>query len=315
MNPPRLEYSIIIPTHNRADRLRRCLDSIATLDFPQDRFEVIVVDDGGSDALEELLALYRAKLQISLFKQNHLGPAAARNLGAANASGTYLAFVDDDCRANPDWLSQLSAAFSQSPDAAIGGMTVNALEQNIYSTASQMLILFLCNYFNRDPREARFATSSNLSFPAERFREIGGFSAEFQTAGGEDRELCDRWRNHGFAIHYSTSVVVRHFHALTLRQFWRQHWIYGIGGHRFHRIRERQGQGPIRVEPIQFYTGILKFPFGKVPIPRAEAISALLALSQIANAAGFAREKFRGGRAMALAGAKAIEPRAISSER
>ncbi len=291
-----IRYSIIIPTRNRPHQISACLDAIAQLRFPVESFEAIVVDDGGSVALDAYVDAYRPRFQVSLIRQEQLGPAAARNLGAARARGTYLVFSDDDCRPQPDWLSRLSTDISESPEAAIGGLTVNGLPENVYSTASQMLIQFLCEYFNRDPADARFVTSSNLTFPAGRFRSLGGFSTEFAFAGGEDRELCDRWRHHGFAMRYGQDVRVAHFHALTFARYWRQHWTYGRGAFRFHRLRRIRTVEPMKIEPLEFYLGILRFPFGKTSVPRALAISGLLGISQVANAAGFAWEKMRSRR-------------------
>ncbi len=293
MIAPRIDFSIIIPTRNRTKDLLNCLERIAQLEYPPDRFEVIVVDDGGSVALDELLTRFRQRLAVSLFLQPHLGPASARNLGASHACGKYLVFTDDDCWPDPAWLSRLQAVFSESPDIAVGGLTVNALEGNIYSEASQMLILFLCGYFNRDPDDSVFLTSSNLSFPTERFRQLGGFSTQFASAGGEDRELCDRWRHAGLRMRYRPDVLVKHSHALTFAQFWRQHRNYGQGAYHFHRMRHNRSGQRLQIEPLAFYSGMLKFPFGETPSSRAIAISPLFAVSQLANATGFFREKFR----------------------
>jgi glycosyltransferase involved in cell wall biosynthesis len=288
-----IDYSIIIPTRNRPDHLSACLAAIAQVRYSNQRFEVIVVDDGGAVALDHVLSGFQGSLQVFLLRQPHSGPGAARNLGAFHARGEYLAFTDDDCAPTPGWLSQLQAVLAKSPDVAIGGLTVNALETNLYSMASQMLIAYLCEYFNHNRYDAIFLTSSNLTFPAERFRQLGGFSAEFVAAGGEDREFCDRWRHAGFRLSYVTDVVVKHFHALTLYQFWRQHLNYGRGGYRFHQLRYRRGGGSVRIEPLRFYNGMLSLPFGRVSFPRALAIDVLMAISQIANATGFMWEKFR----------------------
>jgi glycosyltransferase involved in cell wall biosynthesis len=266
-----IEFSIIVATRNRPESLSFLLHAITEVQYAAERFEVIVVDDGSTTPPDELLAAFAARLQVSRFVQPHLGPASARNAGASLARGKYLVFTDDDCRPDPNWLSSLAAAFSERPVAAIGGLTVNGLEQNIYAAASQMLILFLFEYFNRDSNDAIFLTSSNLSFPAETFRQLGGFSSEFPIAGGEDRELCDRWRHAGFRLLYRPQAIVRHFHPLTFLGFWRQHQNYGRGAYRFHSIRHQRAGGAVKVEPV--------------------------ALSQIANVSGFLLERFRMHRA------------------
>src|SRR6266571_4199886 len=85
-------FSIIIPTYNRASLLPHTLNSVWGQSFSD--FEVIVVDDGSTDATHQLLSGYQGRLRV--FPQNNRGPGAARNLGASRASGDYLAFLDSD---------------------------------------------------------------------------------------------------------------------------------------------------------------------------------------------------------------------------
>ena len=135
--------SIIVPTYNRPAQLAVCLQACARLDYPRDCFEVIVVDDRGTAPLDDIVARFYSELSIKLLKQNNSGPGAARNKGASEARGKFLAFTDDDCSPAPNWLRALVSQFIESPDCAVGGQTLNALTQNIYSTASQLLFDYL----------------------------------------------------------------------------------------------------------------------------------------------------------------------------
>ena len=74
------------------------------LGYPQDRFEVIVVDDGSEPPMDSVVSFFRDRLELVLLSQANSGPAAARNTGAAQAKGKFLAFTDDDCTPAPDWL-------------------------------------------------------------------------------------------------------------------------------------------------------------------------------------------------------------------
>src|SRR5213593_4845830 len=100
-------FAVVIPTYDRPAELRRCLDSLAAQNYPRDRFEVIVVDDGSPTPAEEVVSCYDPSLNLTLRRQARAGPAAARNVGATAARSRFLAFLDDDCRASPDWLQQL----------------------------------------------------------------------------------------------------------------------------------------------------------------------------------------------------------------
>ena len=90
-------FSIVIPTFARSALLRRCLDGMTRLEATAFLFEVIVVDDGGPEPLDSLIASYADRLDLRLIRQSRAGPAAARNAGVALARGRFLAFIDDDC--------------------------------------------------------------------------------------------------------------------------------------------------------------------------------------------------------------------------
>ena len=102
-----ITFSIIIPTYNRPERLKTCLDSLLNLDYPPDNFEIIIVDDGSNQPLDTLVNPYQNQLNLTLIRQNNSGPAKARNTGANAAQGEYLAFTDDDCTLDQKWLSAL----------------------------------------------------------------------------------------------------------------------------------------------------------------------------------------------------------------
>lgn len=218
-------FSVIIPTFNRLEQLDICLQSFKILDYPRDRFEVIVVDDGSEMPIEPVVAPFRAQFALTLFTQPNAGPARARNTGAARARGKFLVFTDDDCAPVSDWLKTLTARFAKAPDCLIGGRTLNALPSNLYSTASQVLIDYLYMYYNIRSSRSSFFASNNLALPADRFHALGGFDTTFPLAAGEDREFCDRWLHHGYEMIYAPEALVYYAHKLTLPKFWRQHFI------------------------------------------------------------------------------------------
>ena len=292
MTEQRPLFSVVVPTFRRSAQLAACLDALARQEFARERFEAIVVNDGGPEP-REALARLEGRLDVVLITQAHAGPAAARNAGARRARGRFLAFTDDDCAPDPAWLKALEARLTKAPEHAVGGRTVNALPRNLFSTASQSLTEYLYEYFDADAGRAAFFASNNLALPSELFAAVGGFDESFPLAAGEDRELCDRWRARGYELTYAPEAVVRHAHALTLRSFWRQHFNYGRSAVHFRRARAGRGGGAVRVEPADFYARMLRHPFAREPRLRASLVSALIVVSQAANAAGFFRERLR----------------------
>ncbi len=270
-------FSIVVPTRNRPRELTACLAALALLDYPRERLEVIVVDDGSDEAI----AIEPPDgLPVTLFRQAHAGPARARNTGAEAAGGTFLAFTDDDCETDPGWLSAAQRALG-SGAAAVTGRSVNGLEGARLPAASQLLVDYLYGYYNTDLDDARFATSNNFVVDRKAFRAVGGFDEAFRRAAGEDRELVHRLRVHGHRIVYAPDAVVRHRHRLDPPGFWQQHFDYGRGSALYHRR-----VGGVAFEPLSFYRNLLRYPEGD--FTRRTQLASLLAVSQVANAAGFA---------------------------
>ena len=285
-------FSIVVPSYNRPGPLAVCLESLARLDYPRDRFEVIVVDDGGELGLEAVVAALCDRLALILLRQANAGPGIARNTGAAHARGQFLAFIDDDCMAAADWLRVLAARCRATPNRAIGGRTINALPANPYSTASQVLVDYVYAYYNADRDRARFFASNNLVVPAARFRTVGGFATRWPYPASEDREFCDRWLHCGHQMSYVPEALVYHGHPLTLRSFWRQHFSYGRGAFGFHRARAGRRPGGLRAD-FPFRLHLPLHPLLSRQGRRAPWLAALLVISQVASAAGCVWEWLR----------------------
>ena len=96
MPPNPLAFSVVIATYNRPGPLSDCLRALAAQTLPPDRFEVVVVDDGGDGDLAGVCCPFEPELRIVLEKKVNGGPAAARNHGAELATGRWLAFRDGD---------------------------------------------------------------------------------------------------------------------------------------------------------------------------------------------------------------------------
>lgn len=282
--------SIVVPTFNRPAKLRACLDALANLDYPRERFEVVVVDDGSPTPLDAVVALFRERLDVRLIRQQNSGPATARNSGAAIARGRLLAFTDDDCAPGAGWLAALEQVHLAATDHMIGGKMINVYADNVYSTASQDLIAYLYAYYESQGQPRLFVTS-NVAVPAQAFRELGGFETRFALAAGEDREFCDRWLHRGGSLTYAPDAIVNHYHALDFRRFVRQHMNYGRGAFHVHALRAQRSDGKIRIEPLAFYLNMLRYPFAGQSALKAVRVSALFILAQWANAAGFFLER------------------------
>ncbi len=287
-------FTVLVPTYRRHAALARCLASLAELDYPRDRVEVVVADDGSGDPPTDVVRRAAERMDVRLVvRERNGGPGAARNSGAEAARGEVLALIDDDCTADRGWLRALAARLAEvPPGSAVGGEVVNALVHNPFAEASQQLVTFLHDYY-ADPGRAqrRFFTTNNLALPLDGFRALGGFDTRQIRETAEDRDLCDRWVRSGRGLEYAPAAIVYHAHDLTLRTFCRQHYAYGRGAVYFHQARARRAEGGRAREPLSFYSRLVSTPLRAGVSPRRVLESALLVLSQAVYATGYLRER------------------------
>ena len=118
MKPGLPLLSVIIATYQRPRQLLNCLAALSRQHYAHNRFEVIVVDDGGGISLTKVLERFKNKLNLTLLQQENTGAPAARNAGAARAKGEFLVFTDDDCIPAADWLKCLAEKHKRASDCA-----------------------------------------------------------------------------------------------------------------------------------------------------------------------------------------------------
>lgn len=280
-------FSIIIPTCNRTDDLRVCLQALEELEYAPSGFEVIVVDDGGAKPISEIPVEEDSKLDVRWIRlHENCGPAAARNEGAARARGRYLAFLDDDCLADKAWLKKLDQVLDRTPRSAVGGKVVNGRPRNIFAEVNQAILDEAYRYYNADPDNSRFFATMNFAVPATGFRELGGFNPSFRAS--EDREFCARWLERGLPLVYAEEALVVHNAAPEWREFWNRHYRFGQGAYHFREIHSVNRSGRVALEPAGFYCRLLVSPLRAASGGlRAVVASGLCCLSQLASGLGF----------------------------
>lgn len=220
------EVSIVIPVMNRADELRRCLASLSRLTYPREKLHIVVVDDGSSDD-SPLVARECGALLVSSGGTGR-GPAAARNVGAAMASGEILAFIDSDCTASETWLCELIPAFNNPALAAVGGQvdgmcTESAVDR--YEAAMSSLSLGSRERNGNSGNDTFYLPSCNLLVRRSAFRNACGFKDSMHV--GEDVDLTWRLRDEGWTICYLPAGNVLHEHRSSVRSFMSRRFDYG----------------------------------------------------------------------------------------
>lgn len=287
--------SVVIPTFRRSRRVLECLESLRCQDFAE-AWEIVVVDDGSPEPVQQLLAEGDAGPTIRVIRQPNGGPAAARNRGVGEARGRFVVFTDDDCLPAPDWLGAIVDELSDRDDALVGGTTFNGLPDDFFAMMNHLILDLVYEHFNADPDAAYFLASSNIACSRTRFLDVGGFDTSFPRPGGEDRDFCDRWRMRGWPLVVRPTARVEHRHAQSLKRFVDLHVRYGRGAYLYRERRRSRGSGTMR-DDIGFHCSLprrVRTRLRRVPgmLQRLKIIAAL-ALWQAANAAGFAWEATR----------------------
>ena len=193
--------SVIVPHYDDFDNLRRCLDCLRAQNWPDDRFEIIVADNnspGGIDAVRRIAGDARV---VHAAEQ---GAGPARNSGAAVARGDMVAFIDSDCSAEKDWLSEGIAALARFDYA--GGRVVTSVEDASRLTPSEAYEAVFAFDFKRYIEKHRYSGSGNLFVPRKIFEQVGGFRAGV----AEDMDWCWRANAMGFRLGYAPGAIVHH---------------------------------------------------------------------------------------------------------
>jgi GT2 family glycosyltransferase len=216
-NPPR--FSVIVCTRNGSATLRPCLESLLALRYPD--FEILVIDDGSSDATAQITQSFE---RVKYHRQEHAGLSVARNLGAQLATGSILAYTDDDCIAHPDWLLHLSHAFTEAHVVAAGGPNIpppprNRIERVVAAAPGAPAHVLL------NDTEAEHLPGCNLAIRKDTLDRIGGFRAQFKSAG-DDVDVCWRLREHGM-LRFVPGAMVWHHRRFTVKAYLKQQLGYG----------------------------------------------------------------------------------------
>jgi glycosyltransferase involved in cell wall biosynthesis len=219
--PVRAAVSVVIPARNAAGSLPACLDRLTEQEDPPE-FEVVVVDDGSTDATADVAGSHR--LRPKVVRGEARGSYAARNAGAAATTGEVLAFTDADCLPRAGWLAAgYQAAGAGGLDVAGGAIRMlpgpgtpaarydrgSYLRQEDYVTAQG------------------FAATANCFVRRTAFDALGGFSPDLCSGG--DVDFGRRAAAAGFRIGYAAGAVVEHPPRTSYTELWAVHRRIGAG--------------------------------------------------------------------------------------
>ncbi len=226
-----LFYSIIVPSYNRADEISELLASFKQLNFPRNRYELIIADDGSTDNTEYRVKQFQPSLPLVYLTQTNQGPGAARNLGMAHARGDVFIFVDSDCTVHPNWLTAIDETLHNDPhiDAFGGPDDCRSDFPPLLKAINYSMTSFLTTGGIRGHKQKKlgkfYPRSFNMGLRRSVYEKIGGFGS---LRHGQDIEYSNRIIRNGARVVRIEQAVVFHKRRTSVKKFFRQVFNWGV---------------------------------------------------------------------------------------
>lgn len=212
--------TIVICAYNAAATLDECLRHTCSLDYPQ--LEILVVDDGSSDATADIARQHPRARLVSI---EHGGLSVARNVGIEVAGGEIVAYLDSDAYPTPEWPWFLALAFDGRTVAGAGGPNLPPLDDPPGAHAVARSPGGPVHVLTADDR-AEHVPGCNMAFWRRTLLEVGGFDPVY-TSAGDDVDLCWKVLDAGGDIGFHPAALVWHHRRAGLRPYLRQQRGYG----------------------------------------------------------------------------------------
>jgi glycosyltransferase involved in cell wall biosynthesis len=294
MNKLKPFVSVIIPVYNDAERLQKCLSALKEQTYPQDLYEVIVVDNASDKSIEAIVEQYK---QAVTTYEKQPGSYAARNQGISLAKGEIFAFTDSDCIPAKDWLENGVNALQNNPNCGIVGGQVELFYQDPkHLTAVELYENYGAFTQQQNIEQFRFGVTANLFTFKSVFERVGNFNPELKSNG--DREWSHRVYNYKYQLVYDEKVIVHHPARFALKEIY-QKCLRTVGGQE--EVYQKSNNKLVKIDlklilgflpPIKYYYRVFSV---KNKYSISEKIKIILVFSVLKYAGQIERTRVRMG--------------------
>ena len=195
-----VEASIMIPTYNRKSMLEKCLKALFDQDYPKDKYEIILIDDGSTDDTKTMMESLSPSCKLKYLRnEERKGIPRARNRGIREARGEYIIFVDSDVVVRPDFIKQHMNYHKKYLDVIVNGELIRVFSFKQTGKKRKSILDFSLSPFD----------TANVSVARKHLLEVGGFDEDFLAS--EDLELGYRLKKAGLKCKRNRQALGYHF--------------------------------------------------------------------------------------------------------
>jgi len=225
-------YSVIVPAFNREDEVKDLVESFKELEFPRNRFEIIIADDGSTDNTKSLVEGFSKSTDLNLvyLSQQNQGPGAARNMAMQNAKGEFFIFTDSDVTVPSSWLKNIDSALNEHKADAFGGPdTYREDFPPLLKAINYTMTSFITTGGMRGKKGKKLAKfyprSFNMGLSRTLWQKIGGFGS---LRHGQDIEFSHRIIKNNARVILVDEAPVYHKRRTSLKKFYKQVFNWGV---------------------------------------------------------------------------------------
>jgi len=213
------KVSVIIPTYNEKERVAKCIESLLSQSYPQDKIEIIVVDDGSTDGTSSFIKKNFPK--VKLITKKNSGAYDSRNKGIAVASGEIIALTDGDCIATKNWLKNIEKVLREKKIQVVGGKITHDNNNLLYKATA---ISDFGGYLDNKEKFITSIPTGNLAAKREIFEKFS-FNSNLRSSG--DRLFSWNLITAGYKLLYHPSIEIIHQPPLKWSKFVERKYRYG----------------------------------------------------------------------------------------